>query len=159
MISVKVFSFWIGRFLHPRISNISTIDGLLAELNINSFSFGIVGGSRPDWKDFTFNPKLIEYGAFVSRKDSFDTGYMENTISFFQQTNNAKTDRRFLYLQHSNNAIRKFNLFASTEIDLYKKRTWCSKKISSALQVFFFRQIMSLSVNYHLILVTMLERM
>lgn len=137
----KSFQFWIGRFLHPRISNISTIDGLLAELNINSFSFGIVGGSRPDWKDFTFNPKLIEYGAFVSRKDSFATGYMENTISFFQQTNNAKTDRRFLYLQHSNNAIRKFNLFASTEIDLYKKELGVQKNQFSFTSIF-------LSANY-----------
>lgn len=137
----KSFQFWIGRFLHPKISNISTIDGLLAEIDLNSFSFGIVGGSRPDWKDFSFNPNLIEYGAFVSRKDSFASGYMENTISFFQQTNNSKIDRRFLYLQHSNNAIRRVNLFASSEIDLYKKELGVDKSQFSFTSIF-------LSANY-----------
>jgi hypothetical protein len=135
------FQLWIGRFLHPKISNISTNDGLLVQLNLNSFSFGIVGGSRPDWKDFSFNPKLIEYGTFVSRIDSFSTGYMENTISFFQQNNNSKTDRRFLYLQHSNNAIKKINLFASSEIDLYKRELGVDKNQFSFTSVF-------LSANY-----------
>ncbi|MFN3694368.1 MAG: hypothetical protein ACK4UV_05110, partial [Ignavibacterium sp.] len=117
----KSFQIWLGRFLNPKISNISTVDGLLAEANLNLISIGIVGGSRPDWKDFTFNPNLLEYGVYLSRQDTFLNSFMENTISFFQQTNNSKTDRRFLYLQHSNNLIKNLKLFASSEIDLYKR--------------------------------------
>lgn len=117
----KSFQIWLGRFLNPKISNISTVDGLLAEAKLNLFTLGIVGGSRPDWKDFTFNPKLLEYGIYLSRQDVFLNSSMENTISFFQQTNNSRTDRRFLYLQHSNNLIKNLRLFASSEIDLYKR--------------------------------------
>lgn len=127
---------WLGRFLNPRISNISTVDGLLFESNLNLFSLGILAGTRPDWRDFTFNPKLIEYGAYIFRSDSFTFGYMENTISFFQQTNNSKTDRRYLYLQHSNNVIRSFNIFASSEIDLYKKESGIEKNQFSFTSIF-----------------------
>lgn len=127
---------WLGRFLNPRISNISTVDGLLFESDLNLFSVGLIAGSRPDWKDFTLNPKLIEYGAYIFRSDSFTFGYMENTISFFQQTNNSKIDRRYLYLQHSNNAIRNFNFFASSEIDLYKKEAGTEKNQFSFTSVF-----------------------
>lgn len=133
---------WLGRFLNPRISNISTVDGLLFETNLNLFSVGLITGTRPDWKDFTFNPKLIEYGAYVFRSDSFTFGYMENTISFFQQTNNSKTDRRYLYIQHSNNTIRNFNVFASSEIDLYKIESGIEKNQFSFTSVF-------LSASYH----------
>lgn len=118
---------WIGRFLNPRISNLSTVDGLLLESNFNIFSVGVVAGTRPDWRDFTFNSKLIEYGVYLFRSDSLANGYIENTISFFQQTNNSRTDRRFFYFQHSNNAIRNFNLFASSEFDLYKRESGIEK--------------------------------
>lgn len=118
---------WIGRFLNPRISNLSTVDGLLLESDINIFSVGIVAGTRPDWEDFTFNPKLLEYGFYLSRSDGLANGFIENTISLFQQTNNSRTDRRFIYFQHSNNAIRNFNLFASSEVDLYKRESGVEK--------------------------------
>jgi hypothetical protein len=133
---------WLGRFLSPRLSNLSTVDGLLFESNLKLFTVGIIAGTRPDWKDFTFNPKLIEYGAYIFRSDSFAYGYMENTISFVQQTNNSKTDRRFLYLQHSNNSIRNFNLFASTEIDLYKRESGIAKNDFNFTSIF-------LSASYH----------
>jgi hypothetical protein len=133
---------WLGRFLSPRLTNLSTVDGLLFESNLKLFTVGIIAGTRPDWKDFTFNPKLIEYGAYIFRSDSFAYGYMENTISFVQQTNNSKTDRRFLYLQHSNKSIRNFNLFASTEIDLYKRESGIAKNDFNFTSIF-------LSASYH----------
>lgn len=127
---------WIGRFLNPRISNLSTVDGLLLESNFNIFSVGVVAGTRPDWRDFTFNSKLIEYGFYLFRSDSLANGYIENTISFFQQTNNSRTDRRFIYFQHSNNAIRNFNLFASSEFDLYKRESGVEKNQFSMTSAF-----------------------
>jgi len=45
----------------------------------------------------------------------------------FQQTNNLITDRRFAYLQHNNNIIPNTNLFASAEVDLYKKELGIEK--------------------------------
>lgn len=112
---------WAGRFLNSKISNISTIDGLMVEKSFSSYSFGLVAGSRPNFTDFGFNSKLFEFGGYVSKVDSFSTGVMENTISAFNQTNNFKTDRRFLYFQHTNNVINNTFLFASAEVDLFKK--------------------------------------
>ncbi len=111
---------WVGRFLNSKISNISTIDGLMVEKSFSSLTFGLVAGSRPDFSDFSFNPKLFEFGGYVSKIDTFSTGIMENTISVFNQNNNSKTDRRFLYFQHTNSVIKNTFLFASAEVDLYK---------------------------------------
>lgn len=112
---------WLGRYLNRKISNISTVDGVQFEKDFSSFSAGLVAGSRPNFSDFGFNAKLFEYGAYLSKWDSIGNGRMENTISFFEQTNNFVTDRRFIYLQHTNNAIEKTSFFISSEIDLYKK--------------------------------------
>ncbi|WP_337872030.1 hypothetical protein [Ignavibacterium sp.] len=144
---------WIGRFLNPRISNLSTVDGLLLESNFNIFSVGVVAGTRPDWGDFTFNSKLIECGVYLFRSDSLANGFIENTISLFQQTNNSRTDRRFIYFQHSNNAIRNFNLFASSEVDLYKRESGVEKNqfnLTSAFlsATYYPAREFSLNVSY-----------
>lgn len=128
--------FWFGRYLNRKISNISIVDGLQFE---NSFSFltvGLVLGSRPNFSDFGLNTKLFEYGLYLNRADTIGSGFMENTLSVFEQTNNFVTDRRFVYLQHSNNIVQRLNLFASTEIDLYKKEKGVSKNTFSLTSLY-----------------------
>jgi hypothetical protein len=112
---------WAGRFINSKISNISTIDGLMFEKSFTSLTFGLVAGSRPNFSDFGINTKLFEFGGYVSKIDSFSSGVMENTISAFNQTYDFKTDRRFLYFQHTNNVINHITLFGSAEVDLFKK--------------------------------------
>lgn len=128
--------FWLGRYLNRKISNISIVDGLHFE---NSFSFltvGLVLGSRPNFSDFGLNTKLFEYGVYLNRADTVGSGVMENTLSVFEQTNNFITDRRFIYLQHSNNIINRVNLFASTEVDLYKKEKGVSENAFSLTSLY-----------------------
>ncbi len=112
---------WFGRHLNSKISNISSIDGLQFETGVDEWSFGAAVGSRPDFKNMGLNVKLFEYGAYVNRTDILVNGNMENTFGYFEQTNNFKTDRRFLYFQHSNSAIENTRIFLSTEVDLFKK--------------------------------------
>ena len=112
---------WFGRHLNNKISNISTIDGLQFETGVDEWSFGAAVGSRPDFKNMGLNTKLFEYGAYVNRADILANGNMQNTLGYFEQTNNFKTDRRFLYFQHSNSAIENTRIFLSTEVDLFKK--------------------------------------
>lgn len=112
---------WLGRYLNRKISNISAVDGLQVEKDISTFTIGLVAGSRPDFSDFGYNYKLFEYGVYFNRSDTLGSGMMDNTLSVFEQTNDFKTDRRFLYFQHSNNLIEKTSIFISSEIDLYKK--------------------------------------
>ena len=118
---------WFGRHLNNKISNISSIDGLQFETGVNEWTFGAAVGSRPDFNNMGFNTKLFEYGAYVNRMDPLAFGNMQNTLGYFEQTNDFKTDRRFLYFQHSNSAIQNTRIFLSTEIDIFKKESGESK--------------------------------
>lgn len=142
-----------GRFLNSKISNISTIDGAMVEKSFSSWTFGLVAGSRPDFNDFSFNPKLFEYGGYISKSDKFGAGIMENTISAFNQTNDFKTDRRFLYFQHMNSLIKNTFLFGSAEVDLFKITDSLAQNDFSLTGLFFSARYspareFSLNVSY-----------
>ncbi len=127
---------WFGRYLNRKISNISIVDGLQFENAFSFLTFGLVVGSRPNYTDFGLNTKLLEYGIYLSRFDTLGNGMMENTFSVFEQTNNSKIDRRFAYLQHNNTIIKYTNLFASAEIDLYKRELGIAKNEISLTSVY-----------------------
>ena len=111
----------LGRHRNQHISNVGSIDGLQVEKRFDEYYTGVVAGFRPDFRDYNFNSDLFEYGGYFGRIDTVGDGIMENNIAFMQQTNNSKTDRRFIYFQHSNNILENTYLFISSEIDLYKK--------------------------------------
>ena len=111
---------WAGRHLNPKISNVGPIDGLQFETSFSGWSVGAAVGSRPDLENMGWDYNLFEYGAYVYRSDEVFKGDMYNTLGYFTQTNDFKTDRRFIYYQHSNSAIENTRIFFSTEIDLYK---------------------------------------
>lgn len=111
----------VGRKINYKISNIGAIDGVQLETKINKLSLGAVVGSRPNFGDYGLNFNLFQAGVYASKKDSLGNGAMQNTVSIFQQMNSGTTDRRFLYFQHSNNIIKKVNLFFSSELDLFEK--------------------------------------
>jgi hypothetical protein len=112
---------WLGRHINNKISNIGSIDGLQFETGVNEWSFGAAVGSRPDFNNMGLNSKLFEYGGYVNRADLLANGDMQNTLGYFEQTNDFNTDRRFLYFQHSNSAIQNTRIFLSSEVDLFKK--------------------------------------
>ena len=109
----------IGRKINPRMASVGAIDGLQTETSIKNFTFGAVVGSNPDYTNYSFNPRLFEYGAYASHDFSNKTGQLVNSFAFFQQTNSGETDRRFAYFQHDNSLIKNLNLFLSCEVDLY----------------------------------------
>jgi hypothetical protein len=113
--------FTAGREINRRVSNLGPVDGLQAEKLFGNYFAGLIAGSRPHFTDMGFNLKLFQYGGYFGRSDSTLKGWMESSAGFFQQTNDFKTDRRFIYLQHNNSAVENLNLFFSSEIDLYKK--------------------------------------
>lgn len=144
---------WFGRYLNRKISNISIVDGLQFEKAFAFLTFGLVAGSRPNFTDFGLNTKLLEYGVYLSRYDTLGSGMMENTFSVFEQTNNSKTDRRFAYLQHNNTIITNINLFASAEVDLYKRELGIGKSDFSLTSLFLSARYapvreFSLSLSY-----------
>lgn len=133
----KKTSLWFGRYLNGKISNISSVDGIQFERYFGSYYTGVALGSRPNFDDMGYNIKLLEGGIYFGKMDSVGNGTMENTFSIFQQTNDLKTDRRFLYLQHSdNNILSHINFFVSSEVDLYKKINGLSKNDFSLTSLF-----------------------
>ena len=90
------------------------------ETGVGGWTLGAAVGSRPDLENMGWDYNLFEYGAYVYKADAVFKGDMFNTLGYFTQTNDFKTDRRFIYYQHSNSAIENTRIFFSTEIDLYK---------------------------------------
>ncbi|MBK7132869.1 MAG: hypothetical protein IPH69_08665 [Bacteroidales bacterium] len=110
----------LGRRINPRMTSIGAMDGIQFEKNMNKFSFGAVAGTRPDFTTYGFDASLFQFGAFTAFNTKSESGYTETSLAFMQQMNNSKTDRRFLYLQHSNTLVKNIYLFSTLEADLYQ---------------------------------------
>ncbi len=111
---------WAGRKINPRIANVGAIDGLQFEYKFKNIFAGIVGGSRPDYQDYGHNFDLFEYGAYVGQSKKTSNGFVQSSLAFFEQRNTGNVDRRFVYMQHTNSAIKNLTWFSSLELDLYK---------------------------------------
>ena len=116
------YNAWFGRHINFKVSNLGAVDGFQVEKTVGNLSAGVIAGSRPDFYNMGMNTNLFEYGGYLTWADTLKEGIMQNTIAAFQQNNNMKTDRKFLYFQHSNNLFRNLNFFLSSEIDLYAIR-------------------------------------
>ena len=112
---------WLGRKINPRISNAGAIDGLQYELKAGWFTLGLFAGTRPDYKNYSFNANLFQAGGYVGHDLSGKNGNMQTTLAFINQTNGGMTDRRFAYLQHTNALVRNLFFFGSVEVSLYNK--------------------------------------
>jgi len=123
-----------GRKINPRLSNVGAIDGLQIETKFKSLTAGVLAGSRPDYVDYSFNPKLFQYGIYLSHDLVTKKGSMQSTLAFAEQKNNGQTDRRFTYFQHSNNLLKKLFLFGTVEFDLNKYDT-VTEKLTSAFDL------------------------
>lgn len=131
------FNIVLGRNINKYISNISSIDGLQLNKNWGETAAGIILGSRPDLNFSSgVNLKLFEAGAYVARTDSILKGTMDNTFAFFEQMNSFKTDRRFIYFQHSNSIFEGFYNFISTEVDLYLRERGKAKNAFNLMNLY-----------------------
>ncbi|MEZ4910824.1 MAG: hypothetical protein R2774_08170 [Saprospiraceae bacterium] len=114
------YSICLGRKINTYVTNIGSIDGLQGELELGKNIIGAFIGTRPDFADFTFNPKLPQLGIYIARNHSKKNSATYTTIAIAEQQNDFKTDRRFIYFQHSNALINNVNFFLSSEFDLFK---------------------------------------
>lgn len=138
-----------GRFINRNISNIGAVDGLLYERSFGrNWSGGVFAGSRPNTWDYGYNLKLFQTGLFVSFEDSLGAGTTENSVGFVNQTNDFKTDRRYIYLQHVSNPLKSLSLFASSEVDLYSEEAGVGKT-KPDLTNFFLSARYSFSREYN----------
>lgn len=113
---------WLGRRINPLISSAGALDGLQYEFRTGGFSVGLIAGTRPDFRDYSFNTTLPQVGAYFSHELAGNKGRMQNTIAVMQQQNSGHTDRRFAYLQHMNTLIKNLWLFGSAELEFFHKK-------------------------------------
>jgi hypothetical protein len=109
----------LGRKINPDMANIGAVDGIQVEYKLKTLSYGMLVGARPDYFTYSFNPDLLQVGAFVGHTVQTPTSNYQTTLAVFNQMNAFKTDRRFAYIQHSNNLLKHVTAFASAEIDFY----------------------------------------
>jgi hypothetical protein len=109
----------LGRTFNYKISSLGAMDGLQLEKTFNKFSIGAVAGTRPDFRNYGFDSKLLQYGGYIALDTKSGESFSESSLAFMQQMNNMKTDRRFLYFQHSNSILRNIYFFSTFEVDLY----------------------------------------
>jgi len=109
-----------GRRINQRLSSIGAMDGIQIEKNLKNFAMGAVVGSRPDYTNYGFDPNLFQYGAYLAYNSKSASTFTESSLAFMQQTNHSNTDRRFVYLQHSNSLLKNLYFFGTLEVDLYK---------------------------------------
>jgi len=116
----SVISF--GRKFNTRLSNVGAIDGLQYDLKHKSFTAGIIAGTRPDYLNYSFNRKLLQFGAYVGHDLSTKNGIMQSSLAVVEQRNSGYVDRRFTYFQHSNSLLPNLYFFGSVEFNLYNKK-------------------------------------
>lgn len=116
----KNVTLWAGRKINPKISNMGAVDGIQFEIKSKAFTTGVLAGSRPDYRDYSFNTSLLQYGVYLSHEHPYKNGNIQTTLAFIDQKNAGKTDRRFAYLQHSNSLIKKLSFFGTAEFNLYR---------------------------------------
>jgi len=110
----------IGRKINRKASSLGAIDGLQGEYKHHGFYIGALAGFRPDFEDFGLNTDLFQYGAYLGLEKGGDKFRSQLTVGFLEQRNKGAIDRRYLYLQSSNQIGTRLHLFASTEVDLYE---------------------------------------
>ncbi len=110
----------LGRSINPNISNIGAIDGLQAGKSFKGLFIGAFAGFRPDHQDYGFDFNLLQFGGYIGYNMQTAKRNMQNSLAFVEQMNHLKTDRRFLYFQHSSSLLKNVNLFVTMEMDLYE---------------------------------------
>ncbi len=122
-----IYIITLGRKVNANLSSIGAVDGIQFESKFSFIEAGIVAGTRPDYTNYGISTDYLEFGAFISRSDTLFSRPLRNTISIFQISKSSRTDRRFLYFQHSNTFVPELYLFASGEIDIYKRENGVDK--------------------------------
>ncbi len=140
----------VGRSFNDYLFSVGSVDGIQYQVKLENFTIGAIVGSRPDNKDYWFNSGLIQIGTFINRIDTISNNIADNTIAIIEQTNNLKTDRRFIYLQHKNDLIPLTRLFFSSEVDFYllnKGKFSRTTNISSFYGTLNFKPIQQFALN------------
>jgi hypothetical protein len=156
---LKIYDLWLkydidstasvrmGRQINSRLVSTGAFDGLVAEKTYGRFTGGITAGTTPDHLDYGFNPRLLQFGGYAAY-DVYDKAYTSSTsLAFMEHLNSGKTDRRYIYFQHSGSVGRSITYFGSAEADLFRSSDRQGSAFTSAWLMMSLRLTQKISVN------------
>lgn len=118
----KRYSLLLGRKINPKLSNMGAVDGLQYEMRFKPLSVGLLAGFRPDTGNYGFNANLFQAGGYFYNEFSVKKSRFMTTLGFIDQWNHWKTDRQFIYFQHTNTIAGKINFYGAFDLDLYNQK-------------------------------------
>ena len=128
----------LGRKINRNVSNIGAIDGLQVVHTIGNVSMGGMVGTRPDIYNYSLNTRLLQFGGFIAFNRTYERGgSMQSSLAVLEQKYQAKTDRRFVYFQHTNSLLKNLNIFSSIELDLFNIKNELPNNSITPTSIFF----------------------
>jgi len=112
------YGYGVGRITSRYVGGLGVFDGGQFYLRQGNFSFGLLGGTQPDYTTSAFGTDESKYAGFVNYAwggDDFKTS--DITLAYAQQRYLGKIDRKFGYFQSSLRFGADFFFYSSTEMD------------------------------------------
>jgi hypothetical protein len=112
------YGYGVGRITSRFVGGLGVFDGGQFYLRQGNFSFGLLGGTQPDYTTSAFTTDESKYAGFVNYAwggDVFKTS--DITFAYGQQRYLGKIDRKFGYFQSSFRFGTDVFIYSSTEMD------------------------------------------
>jgi hypothetical protein len=112
------YGYGVGRITSRYVGGLGVFDGGQFYLRQGNFSFGLLGGTQPDYTTSAFSTDESKYAGFVNYAwggDAFKTS--DITFAYGQQRYQGRIDRKFGYFQSSLRFGTDFFFYSSTEMD------------------------------------------
>ena len=116
--------FQVGRIISRDMGGVGYTDGVLLTHRANdSWRWGVLAGTRPDWETSEFQTDVTKYGAFVGyeRGDRASSRF-EMRLAAVGEYHDSIVSREFLYVRSSYHYERRLDLYGTAELDV--NRAW-----------------------------------
>ena len=127
--------FRIGRIVSSELGGVGYTDGVMLTHEAGeSWRWGVLAGTRPDWETSNFQTDVQKYGVFVGfqRGDRAESRF-EATLSAVGEYHNSIVSREFLYLRSSYNHERRFSLYGNVQLDV--NRAWREERAGESVSL------------------------
>ena len=118
------FGIQAGRIISRDMGGVGYTDGvLLTHRASDSWRWGVLAGTRPDWETSEFQTDVTKYGAFVAyERGDRATNRFEARLAAVGEYHESTVSREFLYFRTSYHHERQLDLYGTAELDL--NRDW-----------------------------------
>ena len=127
------FGFQAGRIISRDMGGVGYTDGVMLTHEADeSWRWGVLAGTRPDWETSNFQTDVQKYGVFVGfqRGDRAESRF-EATLSAVGEYHNSIVSREFLYLRSSYSHERRFSLYGNVQLDV--NRAWREERAGESV--------------------------